>query len=145
MENHKSERCSKTHSLQNWILFPVEDLRQVETAKRILTKEKLDRQLIRQYSSTPFIGIRDGHNRKVSFDTKELGDKIDKLCVMIGKLATETVKQVGGSNHKFIKIEAEVRTEITIRETIRTGIDQIVVTEDNTDKTEVTPRYEKKI
>ena len=35
------------------------------------------------------MGIRDGHNRKVSFDTKEeLGDKIDKLAVMIGKLAT---------------------------------------------------------
>ena len=29
-----------------WILFPIEDLRQaVETAKRILTKEKIDRQL----------------------------------------------------------------------------------------------------
>ena len=28
-----------------WILFPIEDLRQVvETAKRILSKEKLDRQ-----------------------------------------------------------------------------------------------------
>ena len=33
--------------------------------------------------------IRDSHNRKVSFDTREeLGDKIDKLAVMIGKLAT---------------------------------------------------------
>ena len=73
-----------------WILFPIEDLRQVvETAKRILTKEKLDRQLNRQFSSTPFMSIRDSHNRKVSFDTKEeLGDKIDKLTVMIGKLAT---------------------------------------------------------
>ena len=31
-----------------WILFPIEDLKQeVETAKRILTKEKLDRQLTR--------------------------------------------------------------------------------------------------
>ena len=29
-----------------WVLFPIEDLRQVvETAKRILTKEKIDRQL----------------------------------------------------------------------------------------------------
>ena len=73
-----------------WILFPIEDLRQaVETAKRILAKEKLDRQLTRQSSSTPFMSIRDGHNRKVSLDTKEeLGDKIDKLAVMIGKLAT---------------------------------------------------------
>ena len=61
----------------------------VETAKRILTKETLDRQLTRQSSFTPFMSIRDGHNRKVSFDTKEeLGDKIDKLVVMIGKLAT---------------------------------------------------------
>ena len=72
-----------------WILFPIEDLRQVvETAKRLLTKEKLYRQLTRQSSSTPFMSIRDGHNRKLSFDTREeLGDKIDKLAVMIGKLA----------------------------------------------------------
>ena len=63
-----------------WILFPIEELRQVvETAKRILTKEKLDRQLTRPSSSTPFMIIRDGHIRKVSFDTKEeLGDKTDK-------------------------------------------------------------------
>ena len=61
----------------------------VETAKRILSKEKLDRQLTRQTSSTPFLSIRDGHNRMVSFDAKEdLGDKIDKSAVMIGKLAT---------------------------------------------------------
>ena len=73
-----------------WILFPLEDLRQaVETAKRILTKEKLDRQLSGQSSSTPFMSIRDSHNRKVSFDMREeLGDMIDKLAVMIGKLAT---------------------------------------------------------
>ena len=32
-----------------WILFPIEDLRQaVETAKSILTKEKLDKQLTGQ-------------------------------------------------------------------------------------------------
>ena len=73
-----------------WILFPIEDLRQaVEKAMRILTKEKLDRQLTGQSSSTPLMSIRNGHNRKVSFDTKEeLGDKTDKLAVMIGKLAT---------------------------------------------------------
>ena len=44
-----------------WILFPIEDLRQtVERAKRILTKDKLHRQLTRQSLSTPFISIRDG-------------------------------------------------------------------------------------
>ena len=49
--------------------------------------------------------------------------------------------QVDSSNHKSIKVEVEVRTEITTRGTIRTGTDQltnqIVVTEDNADKTEV--------
>ena len=55
-----------------WILFPIDDLRQaVETPKRILTKGKLDRQLTRQSCSTPFMSIRDGHNRRVSFDMKE--------------------------------------------------------------------------
>ena len=35
------------------------------------------------------MSIRDGHNRKVLYDTKEeLGDKIDKLAVMFGRLAT---------------------------------------------------------
>ena len=68
-----------------WILFPIEALRQaVNIAKRILTKEMLDRQLTGQSKSTPFMSIRDGcDHRKVSFDTKEeLGDKIDKLAAM---------------------------------------------------------------
>ena len=55
--------------------------------------------------------------------------------------------QVDSSNHKSIKVEVEVKTEITIRETIRTGTDQttgqIVVTEDSTDKTEVGPDMNK--
>ena len=70
--------------------IPIEDLRQaVETAKRILTKEKIDRKLSGQSLSTPFMTIKDSPSRKVSFDTREeLGDKIDKLAVMIGKLAT---------------------------------------------------------
>ena len=34
------------------------------------------------------MSIRDSHNRKVSFDTKEeLGDKVAKLAAMIGTLA----------------------------------------------------------
>ena len=50
-----------------WVLFPIEDLRQaVETAKRILTKEKIDRQLVGQSSSTPFMSIKDSYNKKVT-------------------------------------------------------------------------------
>ena len=72
-------------------MFPIEDLRQaVETAKRILTKEKLDKQLTGQTSASPFMSIREGTNRKVSFDTRdEIGDKIYTLTVMLGNLAAK--------------------------------------------------------
>ena len=67
------------------------DLRQaVETAKRILTKEKIDRKLAGQTSSTPFMSVRDGHNKRVTFDaTDDIEQKIDKLMTLMGKLATE--------------------------------------------------------
>ena len=44
-----------------WILFPINNLREaVDTAKRVLNKEKLDKQLTGQASSTsPFIKMRD--------------------------------------------------------------------------------------
>ena len=74
-----------------WILFPIEDLRQaVDMAKRILTKEKLDKQLTGQTPTSPFMSVRDGTDRRVSFNTKdELGDKIDKLTVVMSKLAAK--------------------------------------------------------
>ena len=37
-----------------WVLFPIENLRQtLETAKKILTKEKLDRQLAGKSTGAP--------------------------------------------------------------------------------------------
>ena len=74
-----------------WILFPIEDLRQaVDMAKRILTKEKLDKQLTGQTPTSPFMSVRDGTDRRVSFNTREeLGDKIDKLTVVMSKLAAK--------------------------------------------------------
>ena len=69
-----------------------------------MTKEKLDRQLTGQSSSTPVMSIRDGHNRKVPFDTKEdLDGKIENLAVMIGKEATrdsETGRQFKLQTHQ---------------------------------------------
>ena len=41
----------------------------VETAKRILMKEKIDKQLAGQSSSNPFMSTKDGYNKKVTFDT----------------------------------------------------------------------------
>ena len=74
-----------------WILFPIDDLRQaVDTAKRIRTKEKLDKQLTGQTSTSPFMSIREGTDKRVSFSTRdELGDKIDKLTMVMSKLAAK--------------------------------------------------------
>ena len=74
-----------------WILYPIEGLRQaVDTVKRILTKEKLDKQLTGQTSTGPFMNVRDGTERKVSFNTRDkLGDKIDKLTVVMNRLAAK--------------------------------------------------------
>ena len=47
------------------------------------------------------------------------------------------MEQVDSSNHKFIKIDVEVRTEVIISIAIKMGIGQIVVTEDNTERIEV--------
>ena len=53
------------------------------------------------------------------------------------------MEQTNNSNHKYIRVEVEVKTEgtITIKETIRIDADQITgqiaETENNTDKTAV--------
>ena len=74
-----------------WVFFPIEDLRVVvETSKRMLTKEKIDKQLAGQSSSTPFMNMRDSQSKKVSFNMQDdLEQKIDKLMVMMDKLVTE--------------------------------------------------------
>ena len=42
--------------------------------------EKIDRQVVGQSSSTPFMSMKDSHNKKVTFYTQDgLEDKIDKL------------------------------------------------------------------
>ena len=112
-----------------WILFPIEDIRQaVETAKRILTKEKIDKQLSRQSSSTPFMNIRDGQNKRVTLDTKDgLEDKIDKLTVMIGKLGDKDNGSIRQFKPKYTKVGEEYKIEkIMIDETTKIDTSQIV-------------------
>ena len=73
-----------------WILFPIEDLRQVVDTSKILTKEVLDKQLTGQTSTNRFMNVRDGTGWKVTFNARdELGDKVDKLTVMMSRLAAK--------------------------------------------------------
>ena len=60
-----------------WVLFPIEDLRvTVDTVKRRLMKERIDRQLSGQSgTTTPFMKVGDVHNcnrKRVSFNTQDL-------------------------------------------------------------------------
>ena len=112
-----------------WILFPIEDLRQaVDTAKRILTKVKLDKHLTGQTSASPFMNVRDGTERKVSFNTRdELGDKIDKLTVVMSTLAAKDSHEKRPFKHQIYKSRGQHRSYN--QEVIRTG--QTVGTGDN--------------
>ena len=58
-----------------WVLFPIDNLRDaVETVKRFLTKEKIDRQMTGQ-SSTPFMKLTDKKRKSVTFDTRDVLEK----------------------------------------------------------------------
>ena len=56
-------------------MLSIDNLRgAVETAKRFLTKEKIDRQMTGQ-SSTPFMKLTDKKRKTVTFDAKEALEK----------------------------------------------------------------------
>ena len=72
-----------------------------------------------QTSTSPFMSIREGTDKRVSFDTRdELGDKIDKLTVVMSKLAMQqrTMRE-GPLSHKYIKVGD--RIGLMVREDIR--------------------------
>ena len=77
------------------------------------------------------MNIRDGTERKVSFNARDdLGDKIDKLTVMMSRLAAKDRNKKDPLNPKYIKVE--VRIDPIFREVIRIEVaGQTVGTEDN--------------
>ena len=57
------------------------------------------------------MNIREGASRRVSFDTREeLGDKIDKLTVMMGKLAA----RIGLERDHFLEIRVVTELEVQV-------------------------------
>ena len=89
-----------------WILFPIDNLRvAVETAKRVLTKEKIDRQMSGQSSATSFMKASSEHNHSsmknskggVTFDVIETiernSDIIDKLTTLVSKMNMKMAKR----------------------------------------------------
>ena len=78
------------------VLFPIDNLREaVETAKRFLMKEKIDRQMTGK-SSTPFMKLSDKKSKKtVSFDARDVLER-----------NSENMEQMTGLTDKmYIKLD----------------------------------------
>ena len=85
------------------MLYQINDLRTaVETSKRVLTKEKLDKQKMGQTSTSPFMKASKESKKKnsekgVSFDalgtTDRHSDSMDKLASIVSKLEMKLEKQ----------------------------------------------------
>ena len=79
-----------------WVLFSIDNLCDaVETAKRFLTKEKIDRQMTGQ-SSTPFMNLTEKKRKSLSFDANDALEKtnrnmermtalMDKMYIKLGQ------------------------------------------------------------
>ena len=73
-----------------WVLFSIDHLcNAVETAKRFLTKEKIDRQMTGQ-SSTPFMKLTEKRRKSVSFNAKDALEKsnenMERMTALMDKM-----------------------------------------------------------
>ena len=87
------------------ILFPINNLRDaITTAKKVMIKEKIDRQKTGQTSTTPFMQMTDNNQspsrtskRGVTFDAMETidrnSDSIDRLTSLVGKMNVKMGKR----------------------------------------------------
>ena len=72
------------------MLFPIDNLHEgVETAKRFLTKEKIDRQMTGQ-STTPFMKLTEKKRKTVTFDARDMLEKtsenMERMMVLMHKM-----------------------------------------------------------
>ena len=73
-----------------WVLFSIDNLQDaVETAKRFLTIEKIDRQMTGQ-SSTPFMKLTDKKRKSVTFNAKDTLEKtsenMERMTALMDKM-----------------------------------------------------------
>ena len=127
-----------------WILYPINDLRgAVETAKRVLTKEKIDKQRTGQSSTSPFMKAsqegKKSYEKGGNFDalgTIEINsDSIDKLTSLVNKMNIKWIRKRPSANQEYIKVETEVTVIDKI--IIGPGKGHIVEIMFNTEKEEI--------
>ena len=76
-----------------WILFSINNLRDAaDAAKRVLTKEKLDKQLSGQSGATPFMKVGDvSHSsKKTSFNAQDpIREQLENLTTMVYNMSIQ--------------------------------------------------------
>ena len=131
-----------------WILFPIDNLRvAVETAKRVLTKEKIDRQMSGQSSTTLFMkaswennySSMKGCKKGVTFDVMETiernSDIVDRLTSLVSKMNIKVDKWETQYKPQVYQIGIEAKAEIG-KTIISLGTDPSVEIEINLLETE---------
>ena len=120
-----------------WILFPINNLRDaVDATNRVLTKEKIDKQLSGQAgATTPFVKVGDTSHpdKKVSFDVQDpIRGQLESLTSMVYNMS---IQKEENSKHLSLKsIKREVRdktdkilvTKIEVEHLIMTDRDKIL-------------------
>ena len=90
-----------------WVLFSIDNLHNaVETAKRFLTKEKIDRQMTGQ-SSTPVMKLTDKKRKSVTFDARDALEKtseiMKRMTVLMDKMYIKLEKKLCLISPRYIK------------------------------------------
>ena len=88
----------------------------IETVKRFLTKEKIDRQMTGQ-GSTPFMKLSDKKRKSVTFETKEALEKtsenMERMTVLIDKMYIKLKQKDVLISLRYIKeVEDRIRDRL---------------------------------
>ena len=110
-----------------WILFPINNLRDaLKVAKRVLTKERLDKHLSGQVvNSTPFMKMGDATHpgKEVSINAQDsIEEKIENLTSMMYKMSIQQEKVRNHLGPRFICKEEEDKEDKTLIIEIRVEI-----------------------
>ena len=104
-------------------------------SKRILTKDRIDRQLTGQSVSSPFMSIRHSYNKKVTFDTQDrLEERINRHTVMMSKLTTKEYRLNNQLKLKIFQGKKRINKKFLWQKKLgsekvsKIGIDQIAET-----------------
>ena len=147
------------NTLPYWLyltLINVNNLRDaIDLAKRVLTKEKLDRQLTGQTSTTFMRATSNDnhlpqnyHKKGVTFDAMEMQERnsncIDKLTSLVSDMKMTIDRKQPHTNQKYIRVGPRIKMQVTkifhleidplVEEEIKVVIEGIITIETITDQ-----------